>query len=47
MKLVQLDTIKIVIGFPVFIFEDNSNNPTTYWTITKSPAIKSAMGFNL
>lgn len=32
------DTTKIVIGFPAFIFEDNSNNPTVYWTITKTPA---------
>lgn len=32
------DTTNIIIGFPLFIFEDLSNNPTTYWTITKSPA---------
>jgi hypothetical protein len=37
-EISSVDTIKIVIGFPVFIFEDNSNNPTTYWTITKIPA---------
>ncbi|MFI5407223.1 MAG: T9SS type A sorting domain-containing protein, partial [Nitrososphaerales archaeon] len=32
------DTLIIVIGYPVFIFEDLSNNPATYWTITKSPS---------
>jgi carboxypeptidase T len=37
-EISSADTIKIVIGFPVFIFEDNSNNPTTFWTITKTPA---------
>jgi carboxypeptidase T len=37
-EIISTDTIKIIIGFPVFIFEDNSNNPATYWTITKSPA---------
>ncbi len=37
-EIVSIDTIKIIIGFPVFIFEDNSNNPATYWTITKTPA---------
>ncbi len=34
----EIDTTNIIIGFPFFIFEDLSNNPTTYWTITKSPA---------
>jgi len=28
------DTLKIVIGFPLFIFEDLSNNPAVNWTIT-------------
>jgi hypothetical protein len=37
-EISSVDTIKIIIGFPVFIFEDLSNNPTTYWTITKTPA---------
>jgi hypothetical protein len=32
------DTLSIIIGFPVFIFEDNSNDPATYWTITKTPS---------
>jgi len=31
------DTTTIVIGFPVFIFEDSTNTPSTYWTITKTP----------
>ncbi len=35
--IISSDTLNIFIGFPVFIFEDNSNNPTTYWTITKTP----------
>jgi hypothetical protein len=37
-EISSVDTIKIIIGFPLFIFEDLSNNPTTYWTITKTPA---------
>ena len=32
------DTTVIIIGFPVFIFEDNTNDPSVYWTITKSPS---------
>ena len=32
------DTTNIIIGFPVFIFEDNSDDPLTYWTITKIPS---------
>jgi len=36
--IISSDTTIIIIGFPVFIFEDNSNNPATHWTITKSPA---------
>jgi hypothetical protein len=31
------DTTNIIIGFPVFIFEDNANDPDAYWTITKTP----------
>jgi len=37
-NLITSDTTIIIIGFPVFIFEDNSNNPATYWTITKTPS---------
>ncbi len=35
--IISSDTTKIIIGFPIFIFEDDSNNPATYWTITKTP----------
>jgi len=31
------DTVRIVIGFPLFIFEDLSNDPDAYWTITRTP----------
>jgi carboxypeptidase T len=36
--VIASDTTIIIIGFPVFIFEDNSNNPAVHWTITKTPA---------
>jgi carboxypeptidase T len=36
--IIIADTSTIIIGFPVFIFEDNANNPATYWTITKTPS---------
>jgi carboxypeptidase T len=32
------DTTLIIIGYPVYIFEDISNDPSTYWTITKTPS---------
>jgi len=32
------DTMSIIIGFPVFIFEDIANDPGTNWTITKTPS---------
>ena len=35
--IISSDTTKIIIGFPIFIFEDDSNDPATYWTITKTP----------
>jgi hypothetical protein len=35
--IISSDTTKIIIGFPIFIFKDDSNNPSTYWTITKTP----------
>ena len=37
-QIISQDTLTIVIGYPVFVFEDSSNNPSTYWTITKSPS---------
>ena len=36
-EISESDTTNIIIGFPLFIFEDLSNNPPTYWTITKIP----------
>lgn len=36
--IISSDTLNLIIGFPVFIFEDNSNDPATYWTITKTPS---------
>ncbi|MCU0415119.1 MAG: immune inhibitor A, partial [Ignavibacteriaceae bacterium] len=36
--IISSDTTNIIIGFPVFIFEDNSNNPALNWTITKTPS---------
>ncbi|MDZ7625244.1 MAG: M14 family zinc carboxypeptidase [Ignavibacteriaceae bacterium] len=35
--LLSSDTAAIVIGFPVFVFEDTTNNPAANWTITKTP----------
>ncbi|MDH3268883.1 MAG: M14 family zinc carboxypeptidase, partial [Ignavibacteria bacterium] len=35
--IISSDTTTVIIGFPLFIFEDDSNDPTTYWTITKTP----------
>jgi murein tripeptide amidase MpaA len=32
------DTISFIIGTPVFVFADTTNNPTSLWTITKTPA---------
>jgi hypothetical protein len=32
------DTVKIIIGFPVLVFEDTTNNPAEFWTITASPS---------
>jgi len=36
-EIFSIDTTFIIIGFPVFIFEDNTNDPSILWTITKSP----------
>jgi hypothetical protein len=38
-QIISLDTIKIIIGYPVFVFQDSTNDPNTYWTITASPSI--------
>jgi hypothetical protein len=37
-QIISQDTLTIVIGYPVFVFEDTTNNPTTNWTITKTPS---------
>lgn len=37
-QIISRDTLTIVIGFPVFIFQDTTNNPATLWTITKTPS---------
>ena len=36
-QIISQDTLTIVIGFPVFVFEDTTNNPAALWTITKTP----------
>ncbi|HEY6627265.1 MAG TPA: M14 family zinc carboxypeptidase [Ignavibacteriaceae bacterium] len=35
--LLSSDTTTLIIGFPVFVFEDTTNNPAALWTITKTP----------
>jgi hypothetical protein len=35
---IRKDTINIIIGTPVFVFADTTNNPNDLWTITKSPS---------
>jgi len=32
------DTVTIIIGFPVMVFADTTNDPTELWTITASPS---------
>ena len=34
---INLDTLTIVIGTPVFIFADTTNNPLNLWTVTSTP----------
>jgi hypothetical protein len=36
--IISLDTITIIIGFPVFIFEDLANDPAINWTISATPS---------
>jgi len=36
--IISSDTLNLIIGFPVFVFEDSTNNPDMYWTITKTPS---------
>jgi hypothetical protein len=37
-SLMSTDTITIIIGFPVMVFADTTNDPTELWTITASPS---------
>jgi hypothetical protein len=37
-QIISQDTLTIVIGFPVYVFQDTANNPLTNWTITKTPS---------
>ncbi|GMU86673.1 MAG: hypothetical protein AMXMBFR48_19150 [Ignavibacteriales bacterium] len=36
--LMSSDTVRIIIGMPVYTFFDTTNNPASLWTITASPA---------
>ncbi len=36
--LLSTDTVTIIIGYPVLVFADTTNNPTELWTITASPS---------
>ncbi len=38
-SLMSNDTVNIIIGFPVMVFEDTTNNPAELWTITASPSV--------
>ena len=35
--LLSSDTTTLIIGYPVFVFADTTNNPAALWTITKTP----------
>jgi len=37
-SLMSTDTITIIIGLPVMVFADTTNDPTEFWTITASPS---------
>jgi hypothetical protein len=37
--IISSETVTIIIGFPVYIFEDLANDPAINWTITASPSI--------
>ena len=36
-QIISQDNLRIIIGFPVFVFEDSTNNPAALWTITNTP----------
>ena len=37
-SIVRKDTVSIIVGTPVYVFQDTTNNPGSLWTITKSPS---------
>ncbi|MEE9449324.1 MAG: M14 family zinc carboxypeptidase [Ignavibacteriaceae bacterium] len=37
-NLMSTDTVTIIIGFPVMVFADTTNDPAELWTITASPS---------
>ena len=37
-NILSSDTTSITIGYPVFIFEDSTNDPNDLWTITATPS---------
>jgi len=37
-SLLSTDTVTIIIGYPVLVFADTTNDPTELWTITASPS---------
>jgi hypothetical protein len=37
-NLMSTDTVTLIIGFPVMVFADTTNDPTELWTITASPS---------
>ena len=36
--VMKRDTLNLIVGRPVFIFADTTNNPNTLWTITRTPS---------
>lgn len=34
----SLDTVKLIIGTPTYVFNDTTNNPAIKWTITSTPS---------
>ena len=37
-SLMSTDTVTIIIGYPVLVFADTTNNPDELWTITATPS---------
>ncbi len=38
-SIMSTDTVNIIIGFPVMVFADTTNDPAELWTITASPSV--------